>query len=219
MKRLLITTAIILTTSSLFSIKFYYGIGSGFSGGLGAGLNFLATDLAPGVRLSLEAGGGYFHQSDSGNANNARQIFINDNAGGEIEKHGSISHFYFNLRYQLTRRNDINWYLFGGARYLKYGAYYGFIGDNEAFIVGYSTWGLGGGIALEIKVGHQTRLVLKGGLDSFFTSRFDGHGEFSYDPNKVDDNPRNDYTYEDADTAVNQPKFMPSFMLMLQFVM
>jgi hypothetical protein len=56
--------------------------------------------------------------------------------------------------------------------------------------------------------------MLSAGLDYFFSSRLTGH-DTSYSESNV--NPRNDYTYSDADAAVGQPKLEPLLMLGMRY--
>ena len=46
------------------------------------------------------------------------------------------------------------------------------------------------------------------GVGYFFKSRLEGH-DTAYEPDGDDVNPRNDYTWDDADDAVNQPRVEP----------
>ena len=50
-------------------------------------------------------------------------------------------------------------------------------------------------------------------MDYYVPSKLFGHGQFEYTPDGVDDNPRNAYTYDDADSVVNQPKLAPAVSL------
>lgn len=206
-------------TAPVFPVQVYVTASGGYLMGAGGELALHVTDLARGVPLGIEAGAGYYYQQDPGDASAARRIFINDNAGGEIVKHGNIRRFFFNVFYRFSRNGNMNWSFFGGLRYIDYGAYFGYMGDNEAFTVKNTLWGGGGGIALDIRTGSKSTLSLRAGIDYYAAGRFSGHGEFSYDPDGVDDNPRNSYTYEDADAAVNQPKIVPSFTLTMRWRM
>jgi hypothetical protein len=51
-------------------------------------------------------------------------------------------------------------------------------------------------------------LLISGGAEYFFSSRLSGH-DTSYSPDGDDVNPRKDYTYNDADEAVDQPTLRP----------
>jgi hypothetical protein len=55
-------------------------------------------------------------------------------------------------------------------------------------------------------------LLLAGGAEYFFDSRLTGH-DTSYSPDGDNVNPRKDYTYNDADDAVDQPVLRPIALL------
>ena len=59
-------------------------------------------------------------------------------------------------------------------------------------------------------------MVLGGGADYFFQGTLKGH-DTAYSPDGDDVNPREDYTYDDADNAVNQPKFLGRFMIGINY--
>jgi len=61
-------------------------------------------------------------------------------------------------------------------------------------------------------MGRRASLVVSGGGEYFFNARLSGH-DTSYSPDGDDVNPRRDYTYDDADEAVEQPTFRPVFMV------
>jgi len=55
-------------------------------------------------------------------------------------------------------------------------------------------------------------LVLTTGVDYFSKNILNGH-DTSYSPNGETVNGRNDYTFKEADKAINQPELVPKFML------
>ena len=57
-------------------------------------------------------------------------------------------------------------------------------------------------------MGPRMSLVLTGGAEYFFSTRLTGH-DTSYSPDGDNVNPRKDYTYSDADAAVEQPTWRP----------
>lgn len=54
-------------------------------------------------------------------------------------------------------------------------------------------------------------LMIITGLDYYFQSRLKGH-DTAYSPDGEDVNPREDYTFSDADNAINQPGFEACIM-------
>jgi hypothetical protein len=149
------------------------------------------------------------YQWNSGDATAARRIFINDATGGTIEKYGNTTSFELDLSWVLGQFSTLEYSVFGGPRLSLYEGHYAFIGDNEDFAVTHNTFGIGAGIKGEIPLGSDFLLSLKAGVDYFFPSTFEAHGQFIYTPDGVDANPRGSFTYEDADRAVNQPHWVP----------
>ena len=77
-------------TVSLFSVDFYHEVSAGYYGDIGVSMALRLEDPTPNFPFFAQARGGYIYQTDSGNATEARKIFINDNTGGNIEKYGEI---------------------------------------------------------------------------------------------------------------------------------
>jgi hypothetical protein len=65
-------------------------------------------------------------------------------------------------------------------------------------------------------VGPKAALVVSGGADYFFPSRLQGH-DTSYSPDNDNVNPREDFTYSEADDAVGQPVLRPMAMVGLRW--
>jgi hypothetical protein len=170
-------------------------------------------DLSANYPLGLRVSAGTAYQFDSGDADQARKVFINDNEGGTVQDYGLTVLVLMDLTYRLGGRNDLSLHLFGGPRGSFYSAHFAFIGDNEDFAVRHNTFGLGAGAELRLDLNAKYSLDLGVGLDYYFPSKLFGHGQFEYTPDGIDDNPRNAYTYEDADSVVNQPKLAPSVTL------
>ena len=55
-------------------------------------------------------------------------------------------------------------------------------------------------------------MVLTAGLEYFFASTLTAH-DTAYSPDGDDVNPREGYTYADADAAVGQPKLAPNLLM------
>ena len=103
-------------------------------------------------------------------------------------------------------------FVVGGVRYSRFRGNFKYVGGNEDFDVKSSHWGIGASLQSHFAMGGRFDLVLDGGLDYFFSSRLSGH-DTSYDPDGTAVNPREDYTYTDADAAIGQPKLRPVLML------
>lgn len=61
-------------------------------------------------------------------------------------------------------------------------------------------------------MGTKADFVIGAGMDDFFDAQLKGH-DTAYSPDGEDVNPRNDYTYTDADEAINQPSLELRFMI------
>ncbi len=198
-------------------IKIFGGLEGGYYGGSGGLFRLSIFNLSKSIPLAIDFGASYFIQEDPGNAEEARRIFINDNQGGTIQKEGYSYIYFFNLRYQInsSKRNKI--FLFFGGRYHYYKAHFAYIGDNEAFDVKSNPWGIGGGMNINLRLSKLFFISITGGLDYYPATKIEGHGQFYYTPDKVDENPRNAYTYDDADNAINQPKTVFSVLIGLHY--
>ncbi len=53
---------------------------------------------------------------------------------------------------------------------------------------------------------NQFYFITSAGFDYYFSSELSGH-DTRYSPDGEDVNTRNDYTYDDADNAINNPTF------------
>ena len=73
-------------------------------------------------------------------------------------------------------------------------------------------WGLGLGAKGLFAISTKIDLTVTAGFDNYFENTLKGH-DTSYSPDGLEVNGRNDYTFEDADRAVNQPEFIPLLML------
>lgn len=215
--RLLLVFLFSLCSFHVYALKIYAGLDVGYYSGGGAIGRISFFQINKKFPLAIDLAFGYFYQTDSGNAEGARKIFINDNTGGTIEKDGSLKVLSLNLKYPLSHKRGTRLYIYGGPRYVRYTAHYAFIGNNEAFDVYSNPWGIGGGLELHVPVNKKWFLSLNAGVDSYFKSKIEGHAKYYYTPDGVDENPRNDYTYSDADEAVNQPKIVVKVLLGIHY--
>jgi hypothetical protein len=197
--------------------SFFLGLDGGYSYGPGGGLRLSLQRIGTNVPLGIDLGAGYYHQVNPGDAEAARRIFINDNTGGTIEKHGYSISIFMNLKYRILLFRGMEFHILAGPRYTWYTAHFAFIGNNEAFDVKSDHWGLGGGIELDIRMTDRLFFTINLGLDYYFPSQLSGHGTYYYNPGGKDDVPRQNYTYEDADRAVNQPGLAVRAMLGVRY--
>jgi hypothetical protein len=175
----------------------------GFQDGLSIQAFALARDFAQGFPLRAR-----FRIArtsvEPGSAPDARKVFINDATNGTPREAGTTWDFGVDGLFPMSGRAQF----FGGVRYTRFKANFKYVGGNEDFDVTSGHWGLAAGMEAEFPMGARMSLLLSGGGEYFFSSRLSGH-DTSYSPDGDDVNPRKDYTYNDADDAVDQPVWRP----------
>lgn len=208
MKKPTLALIFVFMSLSLYSLEFYQELSFGYYGDMGTTLALRLDEDSADFPFFIQGRIGYIYQEDPGNAEEARKIFINDNAGGNIQKYGESYLVALDLgwKWKQFESLEIEWVASGLWNY--YQAHFAFVGNNEAFAVKSAPFGvgLGGNMRLRFR-DSRSSLILKGGVEYFPKTLIDAHGTFYYTPDGQDDNPRNAYTYEDADAAVNQPDF------------
>jgi hypothetical protein len=191
--------------------KFYGGALLGYNGGFSIQLNGTISDFAKSLPLAARFGIGYT-TTDAGKPAEARKVFINNATNGIPEESGLIWDFRMDLLYNIKLFSIRKSFLFAGVRYSMFTANFKFIGGNEFFDITTDQWGLGGGVESYFALGSNLDLVITAGADYYFSGTISGH-DTAYSPDGENINPREDYTYEDADNSVNQPKFLPRVMV------
>ena len=171
----------------------------------------MISGFTPSFPVTARFGVGYT-SLDAGEPLDARSVFINDATNGVPQESGHTWSLDLDVLYpvevfSLPRSN-----VYGGIRYARFNGNFKFVGGNEDFDVTSNHWGFGAGLESYIWMSRRIDLVVNAGLDYFFASRLSGH-DTSYSPDESNVNPRNDYTYSDADAAVGQPKLEPLVML------
>jgi len=183
--------------------RFSVGGFIGFQGGLSLQGFALARDFAQGFPLQAR-----FRIArtnvEPGSAPAARKIFINDATNGPPKEAGTTTDLGLDGIYPLGPRTNF----FGGIRYTRFKANFKYVGGNEDFDVTSAHWGLAAGLEAEFPMSPRMSLLVSGGGEYFFSSRLSGH-DTSYSPDGDDVNPRKDYTYNDANDAVEQPSWRP----------
>lgn len=195
------------------SPKFYGGVVLGYNGGFGGQLNVSMTSFQSGFPLSIRFGFGYTNV-DPGRPADARKIFINDATNGTPEENGYIWDLRLDLMIPVNLLYNSNVYL--GPRYSMFTGNFNFVDGNENFDITSNQFGLGAGFLTQLLLVPNLYLVLDGGADYFFQSTLKGH-DTAYSPDGDDVNPRQNYTYDDADKAVNQPKILGRFMIGINY--
>jgi hypothetical protein len=230
-KTLLAIIALALLTSGLISYgqdktgapsKYTVGVVTGYNRGYGLQGNITLHNFLTSFPFEMRFGIGY-GGLNPGNALDARRIFINNNTNGTPEKKGRSFDFRLDLLVSKTIFNIENSFLVFGPRYSTFNGDFKYIGGNEDFEVKSKQWGLGIGIEHQFRMYRNMNLVFVYGLDYYFPSTLTGH-DTSYSPDNDNVNIRNDnqngdipFTYQDADKAIGQPRFMPRAMIGITF--
>lgn len=196
------------------SADFWAGVQTGYRGGAGGELDAGVSNFAQGFPLALRFAVGYSIR-EAGKAADARRIFINDATDGTPEKNGSFLDFRFDLMYPLQWPAAKRISVTGGVRYARSKSHFKYVGGNEDFNVTGKEWGLGAGLEGSFPITGRIDLTVGGGVDYFFKAALTGH-DTSYSPDGDDVNPR-DYTYDDADAAINQPSLIGRALIGLSY--
>ena len=183
----------------------------GYSTGLGLQAHLSAADFAQGFPLSVRLGFTYAG-TQPGHALDARRIFINNATNGTPEESGRTLGLRLDMVYPVRVLSLPRAYVFGGMRHTNFRANFKFIGGNEDFDVTSSQWGIGGGLDNYFAVSGRVDMLVSAGVDYFFSSTLTGH-DTAYSPDGDNVNPREDFTYADADGAIHQPKFGPLLLM------
>jgi hypothetical protein len=183
----------------------------GYNSGLGATGSGTISSFARGFPLSARLGI-WYTSVEPGHAWDARQIFINNNTNGIPEEHGTNWEFKLDFLYPVGLMRSANTHFFGGVRHSSFTGNFKFVGGNEDFDVTSSQWGLGAGLEGYFGMSRRFDLVVAGGVDYYFRSTLQGH-DTAYSPDDDNVNPREDFTYADADAAISQPKLKPLVMM------
>lgn len=187
----------------------------GYSTGLGLQAHFAAADFAQGFPLAARVGLSYT-ATQPGHALDARRIFINNATNGTPEESGRTLGLRLDMLYPVRLLSLPRAYVFGGMRHTNFRANFKFIGGNEDFDVTSSQWGLGGGLDNYFAVSSRIDMLISAGVDYFFSSTLTGH-DTAYSPDGDNVNPREDFTYADADAAIHQPKLGPLLLMGLTY--
>jgi hypothetical protein len=195
--------------------RFSSGLLLGYSSGFGVQGFGVASNFAEGFPLQARLGIG-FTSVDAGSPPDARRVFINNATNGIPEEAGQTWDFSLDVGYPVNLLSMKRAFLVGGVRHSRFKGNFKYVGGNEDFDVKSSHWGIGGAVQSYFAMGGRFDLVLDAGLDYYFSSTLTGH-DTAYAPDGTAVNPREDYTYSDADAAVGQPKFRPILMLGMNY--
>ena len=182
------------------------GMDLGYNNGLGVQGNLTISHFTKDIPISARIGLGYTSVNPE-NPVDARSIFINDATNGVPEKSGSVWDFKMDFLIPVQIFSFERSSLYFGPRYSQFTADFRFIDGNEFFNINSNQWGVGFGVESNFSMTHRFDLVLTTGFDYYFLGIIEGH-DTSYGPDGEIINGRKDYTYQDADRAINQPKLV-----------
>ena len=191
------------------------GLTMGSNGGFEAAFDWLFSDLAPGLPLDLRVGVGYA-SVNPGDPVAARHIFINDATNGVPQRSGRKWDYSLDVVLPLKGFLSSGTYIYAGPRYSRFTANFKYVGGNEDFDVRSNQWGFGVGLGSQFVISPRFALVIASGVDYLSMAELDGH-DTSYSPNGETGNERDDYTFADADEAIDQPKVELRLMLGLRY--
>jgi hypothetical protein len=177
----------------------------GYNAGIALHAALTFDNLAQGLPFALRLGYGHTW-SDPGDPLAARRVFIDNNTNGEPQSSGDNWDLRFDLMYPVKIASLQRSKLFGGMRYNDFTASFAYVGGNETFDVNGNQWGVGGGLETAFALSPIVDMTFSVGADYFFKSGLDGHDSYYY-PDGSGDNTIANYTYKDADEAINQPDF------------
>ena len=179
----------------------------GYQGGLGVEVLATASNFAQGFPFSARLRVGRT-ATDPGDPATARRVFINDATNGTPVEHGHTWNGGLDILVPRGRHSR----LWAGVRYTHFLGNFKFVGGNEDFDVRSASWGFAGGADLTFPMSPRMALVVSAGAEAYFSGRLQAH-DTSYSPDGQNVNPREGFTYQDADRAVNQPKLRPTLMV------
>ena len=204
LKFLLISSLTIITATSAGATQLEAGLAMGYVMAPGAEIMAEVTNFADDLPFSLRLGVGHSRPA-AGNALTARQVFINDATNGTPGSAGRAWTGRLDLVRGITGGPLTGVRVYGGPRYASFTANFIYVGGNEDFDVRSKHWGWGGGLEWRWPVGDVMSFNLGGGADWFLPARLQGH-DTAYEPDRITGNERDDYTYQDADAAIDQPE-------------
>ena len=210
---LVLTVGSSLTAQDQRSVRpqFTGGVQFGYNAGAGLAFSGMISEFARGFPLAAKLGV-WYTSGEAGSAWDARQIFINNATNGSPEERGRNWELKLDFLYPVKLLSSLQTQMFGGVRHSSFTGNFKFVGGNEDFDVKSTQWGVGGGLEGQFGMSPRFDLLLTAGVDYYFGGTLYGH-DTAYNPNNDNVNPREDFTYSDADAAIGRPKVKPLIML------
>jgi hypothetical protein len=188
------------------------GLSTGYDAGLPIQGHIMIENIAEGLPLAFRFMVGSSLMLDPGNPDAARRVFINENTNGVPQKSATRWVFGFDLMHKTSILSLNRAYFFGGVRYSRFTGTFDFIGGNEFFDVHANQMGLAAGIESYFRMSPRVDLFFSVGGEYYFPATLEGH-DAAYSPDGTTVNQRENFTYSDASSAINQPKFQPRLLI------
>ena len=211
MRKRLVLIGVMLIGFACYAADFSVSALTGYQGGLGFKVSATVARFAQGFPVAFEFGVGHT-RLNPGNPELARRVFINEATNGTPEKTGYMWNLGFNFLFPVHPLGIQDAYLYLGVRRTFFTGSFTYIGGNEAFDVTTNPWGCGAGLRAIFPMGKNIGLIMSAGIDYYPDASLTGH-DTSYGPDGEMVNQEKDYTYKDADTAIDQPKFQGVLMV------
>lgn len=149
---------------------------------------------------------------DPGNAQAARSIFINEATNGTPETSGQTWTLALNAIWYLLVPGVEDFGIVLGPRFSAFSGRFKYVGGNEDFSVTAEEWGVGTGVQCNVPLSPHWGIAISAGFDWYPSATLYGH-DTSYSTNGTIVNGNNAYTWADANSAVNQPQYVPSILI------
>jgi hypothetical protein len=183
----------------------------GYFGGPGVHCSGTVANFAEGFPFRLRLGLGY-SWVPSGDALLARRVFIDNNTNGTPRAWGTVWDGRMDILYPISLLSLSRSMVYGGLRRSSFVARFEYIGGNETFNVNTKQWGVGGGVETSFALSPRVDMVFQLGADYYFRGELSGHDTY-YRPDGDDLHAIANYTYKDADAAIDQPDIESRLML------
>jgi hypothetical protein len=203
--KIILTLIFAASATSLSAAELDGGVDIGYNNGPGWFLSGTASQFTHDVPISVRLGLGY-SWVNPGNAAEARKIFINDATDGTPEKGGGIFNLRCDILFPIQFFGLPNSHIYLGPRFAHFVGSFKYVGGNEEFDVISNVWGVGLGLETAAAISQKTYLKLDLATDYFSPAALSGH-DTSYVPDGDHVNSRKNFSYSDADKAINQPKY------------
>jgi len=191
------------------------GIQMGYYSGLGFHMNATAQNFAEDFPFAVRLGIG-FSRVKAGDEWAARRVFINNNRNGTARSSAHVWDVRLDFLYPVKLLDLKRTNIYVGPRRSDFDAYFEYIGGAETFDVIAKQWGVGGGVETAFPLSPLLDMVFSLGADYYFRSTLAGHDTY-YRPDGNDTHPIADYTYTEADNAINQPDVLTRLMVGLSY--